>query len=392
MMQQSNIDNFINEVSALTDFDSKKFNTKYIDFIQISTDEKQIIDYLEDSLRLYYSIADSPQTGTKYHVCFLIKDIDEEVKNNIEMNGSIIEHYSPSAHEKFKKIKLDYRENKFYMFCNNQVIVMERNNKVTMVISRLTKNTLKETKRLIREQMLYGERENNNEVPLHSGAIVVDNIGMLVMGNKGSGKTSTILAMLNSGANFVSNDLVFFKKCNNDYYAMGTPESIRIGIGTLKQYSILGELVPQKYKKYDKKSKELWNIPKDEKEEIEWYDLEKYFPTRVEYNYVEVKIILFPNISKNTEHKITKIPSIQMMEYLNDNNLSVYSKQSPGLWLDCIKEDHRKITKSSDSLLDSASKGLFGYEIFFDGTEEVLRDSVRKIVRLYKEENYEVHK
>jgi hypothetical protein len=74
-------------------------------------------------------------------------------------------------------------------------------------------------------------------VLLHGGAVTMNGEGWLLCGEKGSGKTTTLLWLIKKGANYVANDRIFFGTKNGKVLIVPRPSFARIGIVTASQYS-----------------------------------------------------------------------------------------------------------------------------------------------------------
>jgi len=83
--------------------------------------------------------------------------------------------------------------------------------------------------RLIRE-LLTHQLERSGYVVEHAGAVLLEDVGILVCGPRGAGKTTLICALLeHEGARFISNDRIFVR---GDASTVAWPWSIRVGLGT----------------------------------------------------------------------------------------------------------------------------------------------------------------
>ena len=81
---------------------------------------------------------------------------------------------------------------------------------------------------------------DDSMVCLHGGAITYKNKGILFLGNKKSGKTSTILSMLiNMNANFVTNDDVMIQQ-SDEPISLGWPRAVSIRKDTIQILGLTG--------------------------------------------------------------------------------------------------------------------------------------------------------
>ena len=67
----------------------------------------------------------------------------------------------------------------------------------------------------------------------HAGAVALDGKGLAMCGTSGAGKSTTSLALVRSGLDFVSNDRVLLKRTNGVVELQGIPKHPRVNPGTL---------------------------------------------------------------------------------------------------------------------------------------------------------------
>ena len=60
---------------------------------------------------------------------------------------------------------------------------------------------------------------------VHSSAVVLDDNGVLIMGDSGSGKSDLALRLIDNGATLISDDVSICKKKFNDVYLFCPPET-----------------------------------------------------------------------------------------------------------------------------------------------------------------------
>lgn len=161
----------------------------------------------------------------------------------------------------------------------------------------------------------------------------------LVIDDKGSGKTSFIFSCLSSNADYVS----------NEYKSINT-------------------------------SDEVWLISKEDKAEIEWYDLNQYFNTSVQYSWNNVHAVVFPNLAKNNLNSITTLSQKECKGRLLSNNLSTYIDNNTGPWLDIAKGDKAQIDLVMNDTLNELSRSIKSYEVQFDGKQDSFCVIINKLV------------
>ena len=89
--------------------------------------------------------------------------------------------------------------------------------------------------RVIREIILR-ESENQGGLIFHSAAVSYNDKGILICGEKNSGKTSTVINLLRKKCAFIANDRVILMPEEKYYSIYYIPLAIRIGLGTVKNH------------------------------------------------------------------------------------------------------------------------------------------------------------
>jgi len=120
-----------------------------------------------------------------------------------------------------------------YDLCNMQII---------QVTSAHTKSPAHELGRLIRDIYLSLMRSKGWNL-FHAAAIQANGTTYLFPGSSGSGKTSLVIAMVQSGADFIANDRILLKLDNDKIRIKPYPMAIAIGLGTAQQYPVLKNLI-----------------------------------------------------------------------------------------------------------------------------------------------------
>lgn len=89
--------------------------------------------------------------------------------------------------------------------------------------------------RVIRE-LLFRVEENLYGVTMHAAACYHPTAGgILICGEKGTGKTTMLFDLLKCGCSFIANDRVIVSSCDSGVFVKAVPLCIRAGMGTIKQ-------------------------------------------------------------------------------------------------------------------------------------------------------------
>lgn len=82
------------------------------------------------------------------------------------------------------------------------------------------------------------ELQRKGYVIVHGACVAKDGQCYIISGNKGAGKTTTMLKLLEHGYDFISNDKVAIKKINGEIIACGIPHSMGIIAKDVQKYHI----------------------------------------------------------------------------------------------------------------------------------------------------------
>jgi len=86
---------------------------------------------------------------------------------------------------------------------------------------------------------------------IHASCVNINGKGAVFTGDKGAGKTTFSLFLLESGATFVGNDRLFVRFNGTDTNIIPRPSLTRIGMGTALNIPRLSGIVPEKYRGLD---------------------------------------------------------------------------------------------------------------------------------------------
>ncbi|GEL98360.1 hypothetical protein [Cellulomonas terrae] len=90
--------------------------------------------------------------------------------------------------------------------------------------------------RCLRE-MFTKNVERDGHLVFHTGAVVVDGHGLVFCGEKGAGKSTTVISLLEAGAEYLSNDRSYVGRSQDGAWtALPWPTTAAIGMGTLYHF------------------------------------------------------------------------------------------------------------------------------------------------------------
>ena len=93
--------------------------------------------------------------------------------------------------------------------------------------------------RIIRDAY-YSSLHKRNFLELHGSSIALDGMGILIMGDKSAGKTTTMLKFLNRNFGFISNDKSFISFSENTL--IGFPFAMNIYNDSISVFPLLSGL------------------------------------------------------------------------------------------------------------------------------------------------------
>lgn len=146
---------------------------------------------------------------------------------------------------------LKYEEKGKEYFCQlgNEWILVKKSKNSYVVLGNGVNETTKYVFRIIRE-MVVRKQEEQGKIFMHATGIVYKDIGLAILGNKKSGKTTFFTKILEKhNASIISNDRVFFYKSGKGFYMDYFPIPVVYRAGTVINSEPLKEFIIEQ-KKY----------------------------------------------------------------------------------------------------------------------------------------------
>lgn len=261
--------------------------------------------------------------------------------------------------------------------------------------------------RIIREYCLRNA-ENNGGMMLHAASASVDGKGILICGNSGDGKTTTLCSLLlHANANYISNDRTILNIKNDEIIASPFPLAMNLGIGTFQALQNKINLEYQNLKrkpdltdKYEDIFQKDWNnefiieanwIRKD-KIQLTTSEVEKAFDCKSS-NSTPVKLMIFPKLSSGREKlKIYPIEYKEIKELIEKN---IYTPNDPDFkneWLGIRTVEEVSLIENVDNIIKHI-KNLDLYRVecgiqYLNDSKEFLNEFLKNI-NLRRGINYE---
>ncbi len=199
--------------------------------------------------------------------------------------------------EKEYHAKVNINSEIYFMQLPDKYIVRKKSNKHYILIGNQKYDTTKYVFRLIRE-IIVRIQENNGKMFMHGTSLVMNGMGISILGNVSSGKTSYFSKLLSVGnCLIISNDRTFFyldktdEKIKMDYF----PIPIVYKIGSVKNNSFLKKNILES-KKY--------MLPQSFKDGITSYpipltDVPTFFPNTNFQQTSNLNMVIFSKIDFN---------------------------------------------------------------------------------------------
>lgn len=196
----------------------------------------------------------------------------------------------------------------------------------------------------------------------HAGAVATAKGNLMILGGPGAGKTTLIFALLESGAHYVANELLFARPCEQGLEILPFSIPIAIGLGTALQFKELIAVLDKPYAsvypprrlntvRLGKSDHNDWLRMKD-KLQLLPSELTAIFPSSKLEHKVLLDRILVPRVFKSpTKQKSTTVTSEAVSALMSNNIISFSDKKFSAPWLQIGSS--LSISNKEESLLAS---------------------------------------
>lgn len=305
--------------------------------VKLTTTNCEIITYIEKEIGGFYKFVDFfPEKSILLgEVIFFnrtpknLEDIVKEAKLDTKIilhNGSHKDDLRIGRMGVYKHYRIILSDTTGTFF------IIEDDTKIVYLINENLEKGAKDARRIIRDQMFTKYMESRGALVFHGACFSFRGDGYLILGQSGSGKTSTFIAAMKAKKKFefLSCERIIIKKELSRIKAFASPETITIFPGTLRSFEEISNLA--KYSKDLDKQYERQN-----KVRIDWRDLFKAFNVYPPETDVVLRSIFVPVYNPIiTNIKVTSI--LNPMNVLTENLLTTRDKNRPDFlsWYPCF--------------------------------------------------------
>ncbi len=246
-------------------------------------------------------------------VDFRIYPVESFKKSNLKLSGRESEDIvmRTSSSEKFRLNAKHYNIDGLDIYdCKNSqtIMVFDKENKNIDIYA--TKDSEIQLIELIRD-LIIKDQENKGTMILHASAAVKDEKAIVVVGSKGTGKSTTLMELLlNKGYKMVSGDKVFLTIDNDTVMMKGWPDYPHLGLGTIRRHTKLYDLVKRYYED------NIDNEPANKKILINPRLFERESGIEFTKGSYLFEKVLFPQLSENEEGQIMRLEKPQTDEII----------------------------------------------------------------------------
>ncbi|MEE9337770.1 MAG: hypothetical protein V3U87_06795 [Methylococcaceae bacterium] len=273
---------------------------------------------------------DEPKTNYSVNV-FHSDDLVQAVLNSIE-NSEVDTHKISNARRYVDRISVNGHVTVDCDPSYGMLWVTDRtNNSITLVLSVKVRWPLLEISRVVRD-LITRFLEDQGWVIFHAGAVQINKKNYMVVGDASAGKTSFIIALLSSGASFISNERVFVKVENGKNRIISFPMPIAVGLGTMAQYPELIKYVrePQlclypprriNFSRVHNTPERMW--PKlEDKVQFLPQEITEKFSDSAGVAEGEIEGVIVPNFQKSWPLKVDPLNKEAIQKVVKNNHIN----------------------------------------------------------------------
>lgn len=197
-----------------------------------------------------------------------------------------------------------------------------------------------ESRRIIKDVILSRDAEANNSLIYHCSCASFSNDGIVIVGEKGSGKTTTLLKLLSEGGSFVTSDRGYLNV--NDFCIRGWPEPLNVSTTVLELFG------------YPILSND--SVKSNGKISIPYTNLAKRLKINLSCSSL-ISTFVFPVVNLTQKTVLRKASEDECRYMLLKNCLTPNDFEHPH-WMDIVSIDCNLIYKKLPTLVDSIIKQI----------------------------------
>ncbi|OMF81579.1 hypothetical protein [Paenibacillus glucanolyticus] len=303
-----------------------------------------------------------------------------------------------------------YRGDSFTEYSTNNMIVqvydnrpgltlLDKENKTIVFLTTLEdKHFIQEPARLIRE-IFNRENENIGAYQFHGGAVTIQNNGILICGEKGAGKTTTVTGLIEDGrTDFVANDRVLLSIKENKTMIKGIPFAVAIRLGTCYNSPYLRKwLEPTAEPILGFRHSNLKISDIESFSDVERWNIKQFIELTPEelilsYNTqvkstAQLKMIIFPEVNKDYKNPYIDKPSKEWAKSVLFRECFTIDDDSYNDRFGLLKEITKEgLENTFDTLLNNVSI----YSIKYSNIHSTLGDIYQLILDEIKQPNLDI--
>lgn len=208
--------------------------------ISIETNSQKVYNLCKSYL---FQFLESPSEKCSWSICANLvskSEFSEIRKSTVLLNGQSVNIYPGTP-----AVFFDYRKDHKKIFIPSGILVMRNKNTIEIIgcnegeLSLRTYTSI----RSIMEELLFSLGFSM----IHASCVSFKDKGVIFLGDKGAGKTTFLLFLLESNGVFVGNDRLFIRFNKSSVEIIPRPSLTRVGMGTALNIPRLKNLVPKQY-------------------------------------------------------------------------------------------------------------------------------------------------
>lgn len=349
ILQSDNLESLNKQISHIS-----QFYTPYIG--QEIMKENIKIHYLEDK-KLYEEIIEE----CKYKKYILHQSFENQVHKEYQIDSN----------------------KKCFIIDNQDYICIKNEDNHYRIISDGREAAIKWPFRIIRE-ILVRKKEENNALFMHGTAITINDRGILILGNHGSGKTTLATKLLETEENigFLSNDRVFLEYSNMaqmEYF----PIPVVYAMGTVKNSYNLDEYFKNTRILEKRTNKVYESSSVKDKVDVPLTDMPKIFKNVEMKPFSNIDMIVFSQLNyyNNEELAFHHLSTKEKEIKLHQTCFTIFDWESLRLeWIYKRKKNQSEVIENKINTIDQIVKNVPIIELDYG-----VNVDAKKLIKMIKE-------